>query len=276
MAAIFLILMLPSVSGVYLHEWLGVIIGGGLVAHLLLNRIWIANVTHKFFGPLKPKLRLTYLINLSLGLAMLLTMISGILISQYLFTPLNASDLGLWTTIHAVSSRATFLFLLAHILLHQSWIRKTLQTAAGKALPQKLGAAFSRAVLGIFALGAAYAAIRSSIISPILATARPQLSEQTGATLSPAVVEMPASETTIQDLEEGTSVIEALPAPASPTTGSDGRPAATEPLTLQDYLSRFTCTACGRHCLLSAPRCNRSQPQIQQATAEYEALYGEP
>ncbi|MDD3186981.1 MAG: hypothetical protein PHD02_00700 [Bacilli bacterium] len=43
--------------------------------------------------------------------------------------------------------------------------------------------------------------------------------------------------------------------------------------TLKEYLSKLHCDGCGRHCLLSAPQCSKSEPYIEAATADYYEKY---
>ena len=277
LALTMLVVMVPALSGVFLHEWIGVVIAAGLVVHLVLNRKWITGVSKKFFGPMTLELRLSYLMNGMLGLAMGLTLVSGVLISQYLFTALNAADLALWTIIHAVASRATLGITIVHVLLHLSWIKNALKQALQRPAWQPVRQTIVRTFLGLFALGATYAVIQTSVVSPALATVTDSgaANADTDDSSSPSAVETPATDTTLQDTEDGSSVIDALPAPGSDpgSTVTDGQDAA-EAISLNEYLSRFTCTACGRHCLLSAPKCGRARTQIQRATSEYNDIYG--
>jgi hypothetical protein len=39
--------------------------------------------------------------------------------------------------------------------------------------------------------------------------------------------------------------------------------------TLQEFLSKLTCTACGKHCPLTSPRCAKGQAQVEAATETY-------
>ena len=277
LAVTLLVVMVPALSGVFLHEWIGVVIAAGLMVHLVLNRKWITGVSKKFFGPMTLELRLSYLMNGMLGLTMGLTLVSGVLISQYLFTALNAADLALWTIIHAVASRATLGITIVHVLLHLGWIKNALRQALQRPVWQPIRQAVVRTTLGLFALGATYAVIQTSVVSPALSTAADKGAANAGSDDSAAqsAVDTPATDTTLQDAEDGSSVIDALPAPGtdSGSTVTDGQD-ATGAVSLNTYLSRFTCTACGRHCLLSAPKCGRARTQIQRTTTEYNEIYG--
>lgn len=276
LAVTLLVVMVPALSGVFLHEWIGVVITAGLAIHLVLNRKWIAGVSKKILGPMPLELRLTYLMNAMLGLAMGMTLVSGILISQYLFTALNASDLAIWTIVHAVASRATLGITIVHVLLHLGWIKNTLKLALQRPVWQPVRQTIVRTLLGLFALGTTYAVIQTSVVSPALATAASgPANAGSDDSSAQSAVENPATETTLQDTEDGSSVIDALPAPGTDSGSTvTGGQDATGAVSLNTYLSRFTCTACGRHCLLSAPKCGRARTQIQRTTTEYNEIYG--
>ncbi|NCC77482.1 MAG: hypothetical protein EOM08_13730, partial [Clostridia bacterium] len=226
LAVTLLAVMVPALSGVFLHEWIGVVIGAGLAIHLILNRKWISGVSKKFFGQMTLELRLSYLMNLMLGLTMGLTLVSGVLISQYLFTALNAADLALWTIIHAVASRATLGITIVHVLLHLGWIKNALRQALQHPVWQPIRQAVVRTTLGLFALGATYAVIQTSVVSPALSTAADSGAANAGLddSAAPSAVETPATDTTLQDTEDGSSVIDALPVPETDTgsTVTDG------------------------------------------------------
>ena len=42
---------------------------------------------------------------------------------------------------------------------------------------------------------------------------------------------------------------------------------------LNEFLSRFTCAACGKHCLLAAPRCSVGNGSKGKATEIYQEMY---
>lgn len=44
---------------------------------------------------------------------------------------------------------------------------------------------------------------------------------------------------------------------------------------LNEFLSRFTCSACGKRCLLTSPRCSKGKGSQEKATAIYQEMFPE-
>ena len=280
LAAALLILMQPGLSGVFAHEWFGVIIGGALVAHLAVNRQWIAAVGKGFLGKITWQARLNFLINSMMMLSMSLAIISGALISQYLFAPLAAQDLATWSTIHSLSSYTSLLIVIIHVALHLDWIKRAVRAIVKNPRLQPVRAGIVRVSLGLFALGAAYSVIQTSAVDVLLSTQdQDQANEKTTLFNNQPSSSVASDDSTLDDVDQGTAVVDSLPASQaqSGTTDSsslsDHAGGSNNVPTLPQYLSNFTCTACHKHCLLSAPRCRRGDRQVEQYTEQYYAEY---
>ena len=238
MTVLFLILMNLALTGVLMHEVIGVGILGLFAAHLAVNKQWIKSVASNFAGKIGFKAKAMFVLNAVLSLTMLSTIVSGVLISQYLFPALAASNITFWFNVHAVSSWLTLLVLVAHTLVHRSWIAniiKRLVPTGG------LRVLVARTSLVLFATAAIYSFINNSTIDLVL----------------PSSSSSQASGSNIQKV--------------SATNVTSGTTAVAIQETLQEYLSKFYCSACGKHCPLSSPHCARGRSQVQSATATYNA-----
>lgn len=266
---VMVLLMVPKASGVYLHEWLGLAMGTALFAHLAINRQWIKAVGKKFFGPVGLQNRLNFVMNTMMAISMGIALLSGVLISQYLFAPLAASNLDLWSSIHLVSSWTTLGIVVVHVLLHLDWIRRAVNAIVRNPQFQPVRAVLVRSALGIFALGAIYAVFQTSVLDVVKTTATQDNNNQ-ALLKNQSATALTTDESTLMDTEDGTAVVDSLPAAGSTLAAADS---STPAVTLSEFLSNFTCTACHRHCLLSAPRCSRAKTQIEQYTQQYEQEY---
>ncbi|MBP1757340.1 MAG: conserved rane protein of unknown function [Firmicutes bacterium] len=269
LSAVMVLLMIPSLSGVFFHEWLGLAMGTALFAHLAINRQWIKAVGRRFFGPIGWQARLNFVMNAMLAIGMGTTMLSGILISQYLFAPLAASNLDLWTAIHKVASWSSLGIVAVHVILHLDWIKRAFITVVRTPQFQPVRAVLVRSALGLFALGAIYSVFQTSALAVVKVTAD---QDQNTSTLLANTTTSTSStdDSTLTDTDDSTAVVESLPAAGSTLAASDS---ATPAVSLSEYLSNFTCTACHRHCLLSSPKCGRAKSQIEQYTQKYEQEY---
>ena len=102
-----------------------------------------------------------------------------------------------------------------------------------------------------------------------------QSDTQTDNPTEPTVI---THDNTIPEPTQGTSIIddndsqgaeddEVIISEPQPETEGDTPPS------LEDFLSKLTCTGCGKHCSLLYPRCGRGNMQAQQAEEEYMQTY---
>lgn len=116
----FLVCFFLDLTGLVLHQWLGIAAGALAAYHLLSHGQWVSAVTRRFFGKTSPQARLYYLID-ALLLAGFATMIgTGLVISSWL--NLTLANYAAWRTVHILASMVTLLVTVLKIGLHQGWI----------------------------------------------------------------------------------------------------------------------------------------------------------
>jgi hypothetical protein len=123
----FLIAGAPKLSGLAVHEWLGVALGAGILTHLLLHWQWIVGITQKFFGRVSGMARLNYLLNLALFIDVVVLIFSGLAISKIAMPTLGVqlAEGGAWKMLHHTTADAAVMMVGLHVALHWSWIVKT-------------------------------------------------------------------------------------------------------------------------------------------------------
>lgn len=250
MLVVFVLLMYTALTGVLLHEILGVLLMAMVAVHLVLNKPWLQKALHRN-RPKAARWRLNAALNAVLALSGVVVIASGVMISQYLFRPLNAVDIGLWTKVHGISATVMLSALLAHGALHLNWIRGMLGSISRQF--GRVRAAAIRVGVGLLAA--------SAVLSLFL-----------GGSNSPLATQTRRNDTTVQRI--GSVTTTAADRKDSAILSADSGSGAQDQVTLAQFLSNFTCTACHRHCPLSSPRCGRAQPQIQEQTQVYNETYG--
>jgi hypothetical protein len=262
MTSLFLILMNLAWTGLRFHEILGLSIVAFFAAHVLVNRQWIATVARRFRIIKNPKVQFMFILDAMLGLSLLLAVISGILISQYLFPGLTDLSFNFWFIVHQASSWASLGFVVLHAAMHGPWIAnivrqmsKTQSASPGdpRTMSNRLSVFAARVLIGFFALVTVYSIANGKLLDLLLPAP-----EDTGS----SKVTTTTASSVIAAVDE-TAPTSAIIQPPATTTATE------EPITLQQYLSRLTCTACHKHCLLSSPRCARGVRQTERATIEY-------
>jgi hypothetical protein len=119
----FLAAFFLNLTGLSLHQWIG--LAGGLLAvyHLVTHWSWVKVVGARFWGKTSHQARLYYLVDASLLAGFLTILGSGLVISSWL--SLSLANYAAWSTLHIGASIATLAALLAKLGLHWRWIAMT-------------------------------------------------------------------------------------------------------------------------------------------------------
>ena len=118
--AVFLVCFFMDVTGVALHQWLGVAIAALALYHLVNHWPWVSAVSRRFFGQTSDQARAYYLIDAVLLGGLLTIAATGLVISTWL--DLSLASYNAWFTGHVIASITTLLVLLLKIAQHASWI----------------------------------------------------------------------------------------------------------------------------------------------------------
>ncbi len=283
MIVLFVLLFNTLVTGLLFHEIVGLVVLGVVGAHILINKNWLSNIKQAIKkGLLSSRQKLKLVLNITLAALVAIILVTGILISIYLF-PMLSSPNDLVLGLHKWASYVLGGVLVVHTAIHwkfllhmmkKFFVRNNLRAA--KAVMASVGAfalvlvCVYNNVLSIFSqqnYAAAYKAttedsLKESGLPASAASSMPKLPEQ-------QLVEQQLTEQRVAEQTKEETVQEDTQISAAPSETPE------DVITLQQFLGSMFCSACPKHCSLAAPRCSRSEPEIQQATAEYETLYGE-
>ena len=119
----FLVALTPSITGLQIHEWLGLAAAGALLVHVLLHRGWIVSVTRRLNAIRSRKIIWRYNLNVGLFVSFTTILVTGILISSTF--NLGVERYALWRFLHVLASYMTLGLLVVKIALHWQWIVKT-------------------------------------------------------------------------------------------------------------------------------------------------------
>lgn len=120
----FLVAANPPVTGLAVHEWLGIAFGMALVAHLVLHWEWIVTATRRLFGGEGRGARLNYAVDVVLFVAVTAVTLSGLLISRHVLAALGlpSEPARVWTDIHSFAADVSIVAMGAHLGLHWNWL----------------------------------------------------------------------------------------------------------------------------------------------------------
>ena len=116
----FLLALALDLTGVALHQWLGVAIATLAGWHLALHSTWVKTVTARFFGRTSGRARLFYVVDAALAVGLLAISITGLTISTW--ADLALANYAAWFNVHVAASLLTLALLVAKLGLHWRWI----------------------------------------------------------------------------------------------------------------------------------------------------------
>lgn len=121
---VFLVSYDPEITGVALHEWMGVAFAGSIIVHLLLHWKWIVQITKRLFSRLPDKTRMNYFLNLLLlvdvaGITFTGFMISGTVLPVF---GMRAPRTEFWLDLHEFFAGAGAALIGSHLALHWKWL----------------------------------------------------------------------------------------------------------------------------------------------------------
>jgi hypothetical protein len=125
----FLVASNPALTGLAIHEWLGVSFIAALVTHLLFHWDWVVNLSKTFFKKLVHISRLNFVVDSFLFVAMTAAMLSGLMISKSVLPTLGIQleVSRAWRSIHSLSADASLIFVALHFALHWKWVVANVQ-----------------------------------------------------------------------------------------------------------------------------------------------------
>ena len=117
----FILTFFMDLTGVAVHQWLGLAIGGLALYHLLSHWDWVEAVGQRFFNRTSEKARVYFLLDGGMFLGFSVMISSGVLISTWLNLAVPESLL----VVHITSSIITLLLTLIKLAAHWKWLGVT-------------------------------------------------------------------------------------------------------------------------------------------------------
>lgn len=122
---LFLFMLSPRLSGLPVHEWLGLALAIPVLVHLLLSWTWISRAT--LVAPIRSgwRHRINYALNWTLFVVVVLEIVSGLMISVVALPALGIPTIedGAWRLLHNRFLNLLVLLLGIHIAMNWNVLR---------------------------------------------------------------------------------------------------------------------------------------------------------
>ncbi len=124
-----LVLLSPPLSGIPIHEWLGLAVIIPLLVHLLLNWQWTVETTRRFFGRLPGQPRINYVLNIMLFILMTGEGFTGLMISKEVLPlfGLSGSNNFMYRNLHSMLADGLLIVMGLHLAMNWKWVLTVLQ-----------------------------------------------------------------------------------------------------------------------------------------------------
>jgi cytochrome b len=115
-----LLLFSPRLTGLSLHEWVGIALGLPLVVHLVLSWLWISAGTARFVPRASARARINYVLNWILFILVVIEVTSGVVISQVALPSIGIPTINdrAWRALHNQALNWTMLLLGLHVAMN--------------------------------------------------------------------------------------------------------------------------------------------------------------
>jgi hypothetical protein len=119
----FLLSFWLELTGVEVHQWLGIAIGAVAGYHLLTHWAWVKSVTDRFFKQTSTQARLYYVVDATVLIGLATIIVTGLVISTWF--DLALTNDAAWKSFHVIASLGTLAAVVIKLGLHWRWIVAT-------------------------------------------------------------------------------------------------------------------------------------------------------
>lgn len=251
----FLVSFFLNLTGLAVHQWLGVAVFLGITLHLVNHWAWVTSVLSKFFKKTSGRAKVYAVIDGLLLYGFIIIIQTGLVISTWL--NLNLTNYEVWLDIHIYASISTLLLAVFKVGLHWRWISKTASkifNPVPKLSPQVLITApqvsgISRrdflVTMGLVGLGSALA-ISNVLPSLKKVSASTEVAQNIDPTATTAATQEQPTAAATQTEAASAATNEA--ATAVPTATAQPTAVPTAVPTAQNSLVCYATCPKGRHC----------------------------
>lgn len=121
---------LLDLTGLALHQWLGVAVAALAIYHFSTHWTWVKNVYARFSGRTSNQARLYFLVDVALFTSLAMVVMTGLVISTWLDLPfINFSN---WRHLHIVITIIVLVITLIKVAIHSRWIIHTTRRLFGE------------------------------------------------------------------------------------------------------------------------------------------------
>ena len=122
--AVFVVAVNVPLTGLVIHEWLGIAIAIGLIVHILQHANWVATTTRRLMSATSLQNRVNYLLVVGLFIGFVSIIASGLLISEVALPWIGITPGGgaFWLWLHLASVGWVIWLTVIHLAVNWRWV----------------------------------------------------------------------------------------------------------------------------------------------------------
>lgn len=121
---VILVVMNPAMTGIDVHEWLGLVCFAVVFVHCIAHSGWMIDTVVGARDGLSTARKGNFVVDLLLVIALGVVMVSGLLVSGAVlpFFGFFAEGYYVWDPLHAISAKVFVALLVVHVAAHGKWL----------------------------------------------------------------------------------------------------------------------------------------------------------
>src|SRR5665213_2154980 len=122
-------------SGFKYHEWIGIAFIAPFILHILVSWSWITTTWKRALDNPEPRARINFLLNTALFVMMIVVVVSGLVISEYVLPAVGVQPprTQAWEQLHNFTSSLIAPVVALHLALNWNWIKRALRRYLARA-----------------------------------------------------------------------------------------------------------------------------------------------
>lgn len=272
MTIVLILLMNKFVTGITIHEIIGIAILVVAILHNILNIKWIKAMSKNFFRKDVPvKSKILYIINFIAFVILASDVVIGILISEALFPNIQVGNRSLLISWHKFLSYWLLIIISIHIGLHWDMVMNSFNLLLDHIKKNWKDSIVLKILLKLMYVGIAIAGIISLAKPDVHNNFLLQNNSSKQNNMPNTFNNTPNNSST--NSNSNTSTDSDSSDEKSTAITSVSSVTIDEVTSLQDYLGKLYCTGCGRHCPLTNPQCNKGEIRQEAEISNYNEMY---
>lgn len=130
---VYLIVSCPALTGITVHEWLGLGVFVVVLLHCAVHLDWIVESFKSLLKKTSAARKGNLLLDILIGVVCTVVMASGVLMSGAVLPAFGwyADGYYFWNPLHAISAKVLLALVVVHMVVHVKWLINTIKNRQG-------------------------------------------------------------------------------------------------------------------------------------------------